>query len=150
MRTNLQNKPQDGDQAMKKSKKRTGTTLIEALIAMAIFSIFTTGSCKLLIAHRKIMDMARDHYTAANIAKNRYEMARTFDFAQISDLSESAIMVDGNGIASDHGHFLRTTEISLLNTNAYELTITVNIQNRKTLAFDSAEQTISTFISKQP
>lgn len=134
----------------KKRKNRAGTTLVEALIAMAVFAVFTTGSCKLLVAHRKLMDMARDHYTAANIAKNRYEMARTFDFEQLADLGEDALVVDASGMASDHGHFRRTTEITLLNTNAYELTITVNIQNRKTLAFDTAEQTITTYLSKKP
>ena len=132
-----------------RSRNRAGTTLLESLIAMAIFAVFTTGSCKLLVSHRKLLDMARDHYTAANIAKNRMELLRTFDYEQIPALAEGPIRTDENGIPSTLGHFSRITTVNTLSTNLYELAITVKIQNRKTLAFDKAEQTINTYIAKK-
>ncbi|MCF7864854.1 MAG: prepilin-type N-terminal cleavage/methylation domain-containing protein [Kiritimatiellales bacterium] len=130
-----------------KSKKCAGSTFIEALVAMSIFAIFITGACQLLVSHRKIMDMARDHYTAANIAKNRLELVRTFDFDQIPQLTESAIVVNDAGIASTQGHFRRSTTVNTLNTNLYELAITVKIKDRKTLVFNETGETISTYVA---
>ena len=91
--------------------------------------------------------MARDHYTAANIAKNRMELIRTFDFDQIPQLAETAVRVNDSGVAATDGHFRRLTTINVLNTNLYELAITVQIQDRKTLAFSESEETINTYIS---
>jgi Tfp pilus assembly protein PilV len=136
-------------QGLEKIRTRAGTTMLEALIAMTIFAIFTTGACKLLVSHRTMLDMARDHYTAANIAKNRMELLRTFNFEQIPALNEKAIRTDENGIPSALGHFSRSTTVSTLNTNIYELAITVKVQNRRTLAFDVAEQTLNTYIAKR-
>lgn len=130
-----------------RSRKRAGSTFIEALVAMSIFAVFITGACQLLISHRQILDMARDHYTAANIAKNRMELIRTFDFDQIPQLAETAVRVNDSGVAATDGHFRRLTTINVLNTNLYELAITVQIQDRKTLAFSESEETINTYIS---
>jgi hypothetical protein len=118
------------------------------MIALALFGSFAAGSCQLLVSHRQILDMARDHYIAANLAKDRLELGRTFEFDEISDLSENKLRLDNSGIPSDSGHFRRTTTITALSDNLYELSITVEIQNRKTLEFAPAEQSISTYISK--
>jgi len=137
----------DTVQGLEKIRNRAGATLVEALLAMAIFAVFTIGACKLLVSQRKLLDIARDHYTAANIAKNRMELLRTFDFEQIPQLAEDPVRIDGNGIPSTIGHFTRSTIINPLSTNLYELAITVQIQNRKTLEFDTAEETISTYVA---
>lgn len=129
------------------SNKRAGSTLIEALVAMSIFAVFIAGTSQLLVSYRSILDLARSHYTAANIAKNRMELVRTFDFDQIPQLTETGITVNDSGIPSVLGHFRRSTTISTLNTNLYELAITVQVQDRKTLAFDDSGETLSTFIS---
>ncbi len=102
----------------------------------------------MLVIHRRTLDMARDHYIAANLAKDRMELARTFEFDQIPDLQEDQILLDANGSPSLTGHFRRSTVITTLNTNLYQLAITVDIQNRKTLEFAPAEQTINTYIAK--
>ncbi len=129
-------------------RNRSGATLIEAILAVTIFAAFMTGTSKVLVSQKKVLDMARDHYTAANLAKNRMELLRTFDFNQIPALNETAIRIDNNGIPSTEGHFIRTTTINTITTNLYEMAITVKIQNRKTLAFDTAEQTINTYVAK--
>jgi len=131
-----------------KSRNRAGTTFVESMIAIALLAVFMTGTCKLLVSQRKILDMARNHYTAANIAKNRMELVRTLDFDQILELNETAIRVDGKGIPSTQGHFQRATTISTLNSNLHEVVISVGIQNRKTLAFNSSAETLSTYVAE--
>ena len=143
-----QNEQDAGLQGFGKSRSRAGISVLEALVALTIFAVFATGACKILVAHREILDMARDHYTAANIAKNRMEMVRTLDFPQIPQLNEDPIQVDASGIASKDGHFRRKTTITTLNTNLYKLAITVQIQDRRTLQFDKSEETINTYVSK--
>ncbi len=130
------------------SKSRAGATFVEALIALAIFAVFTTGSFKVLVARRNIMDMSRDRYIAANLAKNRLELVRTFDFGQIPQLAETDIRIDNSGIPSTEGKFLRATDITTLSTNLLQLAISVKIQNRRTLEFDGPEEVLNTYISK--
>ena len=137
-----------GLRSLKKSRNRAGVTFVEALVAMAIFAIFSTGTCKLLMAHRQTLDSARDHYIAANIAKNRLELVRTFGFDQIPYLTESPIRIDNSGIPAAEGNFLRETDITTLSSNLLQLAISVKIQNRKTLEFDGAEETLNTYVSK--
>ncbi|VGO19156.1 type IV pilus modification PilV family protein [Pontiella sulfatireligans] len=132
----------------KKHKSRSGTTLVEALIALALFAFFTTGACKLIVTQRMTLDLARDYYTAANIAKNRMELARTFDFDQIQGLNETALSVDKNGFPAVRGAFSRTTTIGTIGTNLYEFAVTVRVRNRKTLEFSGDGQSISTYIAK--
>ena len=132
----------------KRSKSCAGTSVVEVMVALTIFGVFTAGTCKLLVSHRKILDSARDHYIAANLAKDRIELARTFEFEQVPELREQALIVDHSGIASAYGHYRRTTTITSLGTNLYELAVTVDIQNRKTLEFSPAEQSVTTYIAK--
>lgn len=148
MKNNPKKLHRNSGPAKGKNKSRAGVTIIEAMMALAIFAVFTTGTCKLLTANRKILDMARDHYIAANLAKDRMELTRTFAFDQIPELAENQLRIDDSGIPSTTGHFRRTTDITTINSNLYQLAITVDIQNRKTLQFAPAQQTISTYVSK--
>ncbi|NNJ71466.1 MAG: hypothetical protein HKP10_09310 [Kiritimatiellales bacterium] len=132
----------------KKSKNCAGATFVEALIALAIFAVFTTGSFKVLVARRNIMDMSRDRYIASNIAKNRLELVRTFDFDQIPQLAESPVRIDNSGIPAAEGKFLRETDITTLNTNLLQLAISVKILNRRNLTFDGPEEVLNTYVSK--
>ena len=59
------------------SRSRAGSSVVEVMIALSMFGLFTAGTCRMLVAHRKILDSARDHYIAANLAKDRIELART-------------------------------------------------------------------------
>lgn len=130
------------------SKMRAGMSLVEVMVALAIFALFTTGTCKLLTSHRKILDMSRDHYIAINLAKDRLELARTFEFEQLPQLAEEKVVVDASGIASLTGNYRRTTTYAAVSSNLVELAVTVDIQNRHTLKFAPAEQSVSTYIAK--
>jgi len=136
------------DLADRKSKNRAGVSIIEALVGLSIFAVFTAGTCQLLTSHRRVLDMSRDHYIAANLAKARIELARTFDFDQIPEMSEDEVLMNESGIPSLAGHFRRTTLVTTVSSNLYQLSITVDIQNRRTLEFAPAEQSIDTYIAK--
>lgn len=140
----IENKPN----AAEKRRYRAGMTLVETLVAITILAIFTTGVCKLLMSHRKVSDMARAHYTAVNIAKNRMELVRTFGYGQVSDFYEDKVIVDYTGMPDPNGHYRRTTSASNVSSNLLELTIKVDIRNRKTLLFTPAHQTVNTYMAK--
>ena len=122
-------------------------TIVETLVALGIFAVFSTGACKLLLSHRKISDMARAHYTAINIAKNRMELVRTFDFGQVDDFIEDAVVVNSSGTPSTDGNYRRTTAVSNVSSNLMELTVTVDIRNRQTLIFNPANQQLNTYFA---
>ncbi|MBN2704131.1 MAG: prepilin-type N-terminal cleavage/methylation domain-containing protein [Pontiellaceae bacterium] len=125
-----------------------GSSLVEVMIALAIFGVFIASSCKVLLAARTTLDLARDHYTASNIAKGRIELVHTLDFNQIPELEEDMLVIDGSGTPSEYGHFRRSTTVSMVSSNLFEVAVTVGIQNRKTLEFSPSEQTVNTYISK--
>ena len=105
-----------GNTKQEKGKNRAGVALVEALVAITLFAIFVTGASKLLLAHRKISDMARMHYTAANLAKNRLELIRSFGFDARPDFMENDIVVNMSGLPDNTGHYRRTTTI--INTSS--------------------------------
>jgi len=127
---------------------RAGTTIVETMVALTIFAVFTTGACKLLLSHRKVTDMARAHYTAINIAKNRMELVRTFDFGQVDDFLEDKVVVDASGLPSTEGNYRRSTAVRIVSSNLLELTVTVDLRNRQTLAFTPAKEQVSTYFAK--
>ena len=91
--------------------------------------------------------MARAHYTAVNIAKNRLELVRTFDFDQVTDFIEDKVIVDSSGVPSETGNYRRTTGVSNVSSNLVELTVTVDIRNRQTLEFTPSKEQLSTFFA---
>ncbi|MEN8254947.1 MAG: hypothetical protein ABFR33_05695 [Verrucomicrobiota bacterium] len=133
---------------VEKRRNRAGTTIVETIVALTIFAGFSTGTCKLLMSHRKITDMARAHYTAINIAKNRMELVRTFDFGQVDDFLENNVVVDASGMPDALGNYRRSTTVRNINSNLLELTVTVDLRNRQTLAFTPAKQEVSTYFAK--
>ena len=138
----------DTIQDAKKSRKRAGVTIVETIVALTIFAGFSTGACKLLLSHRKIADMARAHYTAINIAKNRMELVRTFDFGQVDNFLENNVVVNASGIPDTVGNYRRSTTVTNISANLLELTVNVDLRNRQTLAFTPAKEQVSTYFAK--
>jgi len=122
---------------------------VETLVALTIFATFIAGASKMLLSHRAIADMTREHYTAVNIAKNRVELARTFNFADLEGFGETDVVVDalGDPVASSDGNYRRSTAINLVTNNLVQLTVSIDIRNHKTWAFDGASQEVESFIS---
>lgn len=134
-----------------KTRNHAGVSVVEALVALVLFAVFMTGAGKILLSHRGLADVTREHYTAVNIAKNRIELARTFNFDALSNFSETAELIDasGNRLDGNRGTYRRSTVVVQTN-NVAELTVTVDIRNHKTLKFDGAHQQIKTFIAFHP
>ena len=134
---------------LKQSRKRAGTTIVETIVALTIFAVFIAGASKMLLSHRGIADVTREHYTAVNIAKNRVELARTFSFDALPGFVESDVLVDafGDPTAVGVGNYRRSTAINLVTNNLVQLIVTVDIRNHKTWAFEGASQEVESFIS---
>ena len=127
--------------------RRTGCSMIETMTALTILGLFMAVTCRALLASHQMLDLSRDNYIASNLAKDRLELIRTFAFDQIPNLAEEAIIIDNSGVAAERGHFRRTTKVTMLDTNLFEVVIDVDIQNRRTLQYAPAKQSISTYIA---
>lgn len=121
--------------------------MVEVLVALGIFSVYSAGACKLILSHRKVSDMARAHYTAANLAKNRLEIVRTFEFDQIPAFKESQVVIDESGMPNSVGNYRRSTMINSISGNLHDVVVTVDIRNRETLQFTPAHETVRTFVA---
>ncbi|WP_372794649.1 hypothetical protein [Pontiella sp.] len=134
------------------NRSRSGTSLIETVVALSLLAVFIAGSCRTIVAHRKIVDKARAHYTAVNIAKNQVEQIRntisSVGYDQIYNNAEKDIQVAYNGEVSDVGKFRRTTEVIQVDENLTEIVITVQIINRISLEFGTEKEVLRTYIAR--
>ena len=123
-----------------KGTQRDGMTLVEAVVAVLVLSIGLAGACALVVQANKTATMARDHYVAVNIGKNRLERARTFEFDDLYLLEETNVVVDWNGDSDPDGYYRRSTVVTNVSTNLIELIVTTEIRNRKTTDFDGEQE----------
>ena len=131
-----------------RSKSRAGIALVEALVSLTLLAIFLAGAMKLMLSHHELTDMARAHYTAINIAKNRMELIRTFEFGQVDGFLEDKVSVDASGVPSTLGNFRRSTQVSNVSANLLELSVIVEIRDRKTLGFSGRQEDLSTYFAE--
>jgi Tfp pilus assembly protein PilV len=124
-----------------------GMTLVETIMALFIFSICIGGICSLMIMSRESSDRARSHYTAVSIAKNRLERMRVAQFSEVGLFAESAVVVNYAGVAMPNGDYQRTTTISNVSSTLKQVTVTVEIRNRVTRAFDGIGETLNTYLA---
>jgi prepilin-type N-terminal cleavage/methylation domain-containing protein len=122
-------------------------TLIEVVIALVIFAICVGGFCALVSQVRQAADMARDRYIAVNLAKNRLERARSFDFYQLHLFKESDVLLDQRGSPSTEGNFRRTTTVSYVTDIKCQLIVKVEVRNRITRAFEPKPETVSSYLA---
>lgn len=141
--------PEDALKIKGKRKSCAGIVMVEALISLVLFAIFITGGCKLLLAHRQITDMARAHYAAANIAKNHLELIRSFDYSQRGNFSETDVLVNEIGIPDSNGRYRRNTEYTSVSSNIVEIMVTVDIMDRKQLAFTGRSESLKSYYANQ-
>lgn len=137
-----------GSRSRRNRKRCAGSSIVETLMALSVFALFIGGGAQLMVAHRQMSDMARAHYVAANIAKNRIELIRTYGFAELSNFSEDDVLVDPSGYPNTSGNYRRSTEIlSTGKDNLAELVVMVEIRDRKTLGFEGRNETIRTYVA---
>ncbi len=126
---------------------RAGMTLIEVTVALTVLAICITGLCALVLTVKQVNDSAREHYTAINLAKNRTERAKLFEFSAVPDFEESGTVIDKNGAPNSQGHYRRVTTVTLVASNLYEIVVDVQIKNRETLAFGPESEEVRTYIA---
>ncbi|MDP6525189.1 MAG: prepilin-type N-terminal cleavage/methylation domain-containing protein [Kiritimatiellia bacterium] len=132
------------------SRKRLGSsglTLIETIVALAIFAICIGGYCALVTQVRQAADMARDRYIAVNIAKNRMERARSFDYDQLHLFVDSGVILDDDGNPDIDGNFQRTTSVSNVTDSLSLISIKIEVRDRITRKFDDDPEVIQTYLT---
>ncbi len=127
--------------------RRNGHSLVEVVIALLCFSIAIAGLCALSLMTKESADVAREHYIAVNIAKNRLERSHSFDFAQLNLFNESGVVVDHNGNPAPNGHYRRSTTVTNMNPSLYHIEVNVEILNRVSLQFDPGAEGVQTLVA---
>lgn len=95
------------------AERRTGMTLLELLVALAVFVVMMTAAFPLVDQMMARFQMARDHYVAASICQARIERARAAPYGDLELMVEAASRVDDFGNASEpDGRFARTTAVT--------------------------------------
>jgi Tfp pilus assembly protein PilV len=131
---------------MQKSRK-DGVSLVEVVVALLVFSMCVAGICRLITMGRQGSDDARAHYTAINIAKNRLERVKTFEFDQIGLFAQSNVKVDRSGIAAANGEYRMTTTVSSITNDLKEVIVRVDIMDKISRQFDSENEALRTYIA---
>ena len=130
--------------------EKSGFTIVEVVVAILILGLCIGGLCQLAVNSRQLSDMARSHYTAINIAKNRLERAKTVEYDEIRFLAENGIIVDASGRADSTGQYRIDTGVSQAGTNLMELVVTVGIRNRMSLVFEGESESVQTYVADIP
>lgn len=126
---------------------RAGVTLLETVMAIMILGVGFAGACALIVQTGNLSDMARDHYVAINLCKNRIEKARAMPFAAVTSLCETNVVVDEGGNVISSARFMRTTDMVYVQTNLIQMTVRAEVKNRFTLDFSSNDcETIATYV----
>jgi hypothetical protein len=126
---------------------RSGVSLVEAIVAIALFALCIGGICAVVMNARQLGDMARDRYVAANLAKGRLERARSFDFDQLQLFKESAVVLNASGNIDPNGDYRRTTTISNVMARLAEISIRVDIRDRISRQFDDRPETLHSYVA---
>ena len=129
--------------------RRGGFTIVETVISIVMLMMVMAGAYKIITTTASLNRVVRNHYVAANLAKNRLERARNFPYADLSMLAESQVVVNDNGVPNTDGRFRRTTAV---NTNhavgVTAITVTVDIKNLRSGIFGTESEDISSLFTE--
>lgn len=129
-----------------KSKAKSGFTLVEAMIASVVLTMVMGGAYSLVVQAAQMSRSARDHYVAVNLAKNRLERARNFQYSDLRLVAENNLVVDENGNPNTAANFRRTTAVTTnYAANITQVIVTVQIRNFRTGSWGAQEQMSSLF-----
>lgn len=129
--------------------RRDGFTIIETVLSVVVLLMVMAGAYKIITMTASLNRVVRNHYVAANLAKNRLERARNFPYADLSMLAEDKVVVNDNGVPNTTGRFRRTTTV---NTNhapgVTAITVTVDIKNLRSGTFRTESENISSLFTE--
>ncbi len=127
-------------------KAKAGFTLVESLMAMVVLAMVMGGAYTLIVQAAGMSRAARDHYVAVNLAKNRLERARNFQYSDLRLITENNMVVDENGNPNTTANFRRTTAVNTnFSANITEVAVTVQIRNFRTGSWGAQEKMASLF-----
>lgn len=128
---------------------RGGFTLVEVCIAVMLVLLALGGAYTLIIHSARVSRAARDHYVAVNLAKNHIERARNYRYADLYLLAEDNLVMNENGGPDNQGRFRRTTVVNDdYATGMTEITVTVQVRNRRTGEFGDEKEEISSLFTE--
>lgn len=109
---------------------KRGFTLVEVMVAGAIFLLFCAGFFSAYIVAMRAQQSSMNNYRALCLARNRIQRARTMAFTSLDLLAETNAAVDMYGNPDAAGNYFRTTIIQYLtnvtSADLAEFTVQVN------------------------
>ena len=91
---------------------RRGSTLLEVMASMALFLITLIAVLALVASSQSVGKRADYAYVAYNLAKSHIETLRSVAFDDLSVADENSVRLDGDGVSSEDGVYLRSTTIT--------------------------------------
>ena len=129
--------------------RRGGFTIVETVFSIVMLMMVMAGAYKIITSTASLNRVVRNHYVAANLAKNRLERARNFPYADLSLLAESLVVINDNGVPSTDGRFRRTTAIDTNHAaGVTAIVVTVDIKNLRTGIFSTESENISSLFTE--
>ena len=129
------------------SRSRRGVTMVESVVALFVFGMFMSGACDLVAVTRQAMDRAQLRYAAVNLAKSRAERVMGFAFDQVNQCVMNQVVVDAGGAPDSAGAFRLSTSITQVSPVLKQITVHVDIRNRRTTKFDCESQEIISYVN---
>jgi type II secretory pathway pseudopilin PulG len=113
-------------------KDKTGMTLIEVIVAVALVALVVV-SLFASVTQTSVFSKRIDRvYTASNLAQRRMDMLKRFDFDLIPFAEETDVRIDADGNLSSTGTYVRTTEVTEnYDGNQFLLKVKVTVKKAK-------------------
>ncbi len=105
------------------SKKNKGFTLVEVLVAAVLLSFVVVGVLLMSTTSIKSNHYANRHTRAIVLAEEKMESMLKIPFDQLSTYTTEE---EDYGKITNHVEFRRRTTVSVIDTDQYRITVTVN------------------------
>lgn len=124
---------------------RSGMSLVEVAIAVAVISIVVTGILGLYYQSVLVSKKMNQLFIATNLAKSRLERLRNIAFDSLPQTAESDTLLDKEGNSIPDGDFQRNTSVSTNYNGDPDLTqVTVTVDYKMKGAFTGNPVTLTT------
>ncbi len=113
------------DEIKHKRRRNGGFTLTEVVVAAFILATGFTGFGIGFMQAMRTNRLAKHHYQAMCLARNRLQRARSISFSSIPLMEEDFQFIDQEGNLDPQGRFRRTTQVILLGDSLYDVMVEV-------------------------
>jgi prepilin-type N-terminal cleavage/methylation domain-containing protein len=126
---------------------RSGFTLTESVVAIALCAMVLAGAYPLLTSTTRKLYQARDHYAATTICLAQIERARDIPYEQLGTAfgRDSQVRVNELGSTDPNGRFRRTTSVAVdtPDPGVTSVTVITDIMDRNSGTFLVERETMS-------